>query len=302
MSAATDMEKIDQALLYVTGKGGVGKSAAAALLALKLAERGKKVLLVELGDESYYGDLWGINAVGQKPVKTDFGFYLSQWTGESCLREYVLHYIKIESVYRLFFENRVMSSFLGVAPAVNELSIVGKLTSKLRGVGPEMEFDHIVVDAFATGHSLALLQAPYGMAHAVSMGPMGNESRQMQKVLEDPKLIRFFVVSLLEELPVAESLELSSKIQSLVGQKPDLIINKRIEPPVEDQRLFEIIEKAQAPELVEFTRYIMGLKERQRAFEKDLSGKFAQSYTIPMIYESHPKTLLKKMGEKFRCL
>lgn len=213
---------------FVSGKGGVGKSVVAAALATALHSRGKKTLLVELGNQSFYRDFFGLTHVGYSPsFLRKGGPDLAIWSGQECLREYARHLLKLEALYRLFFENPVSRALVNVAPGLPELSIMGKITSgPPRNVGPQLDYDCLVIDAYASGHFLALLRAPRGMAEAISFGPMGEQSRGIDAVLKNPQICKYYIVSIPEELPIQEACELSAEITSLTGISPTQIFNK----------------------------------------------------------------------------
>lgn len=221
---------------FVTGKGGVGKSTVAAALALKKAQSGLRTLLVEIGDQSFYKDYFRMPEVGFEPVKIQENLSVALWTGQNCLREYIIHLIKAETLYKLFFENAVMKAFVNVAPALPELAIMGKATSGPRRHGPPLPFDCIVMDCYATGHFMALMGAAEGMAKAVKVGPMGEQSRNIDRTLRDPKLCHYYIVCLPEELPVRESEELHEELEKHFGVKPHMVLNKFLDgeiPPAE---------------------------------------------------------------------
>ena len=108
-----------QKINFVTGKGGVGKSLFAASLALAKSKRGENVLLLEIGENSYYKDFFGLPSVTHKPVSTGLGFDVALWSGETCLHEYIHYYLKLDRLLNLFFENSVMRSLINVAPGPN---------------------------------------------------------------------------------------------------------------------------------------------------------------------------------------
>src|SRR5262245_18910076 len=121
------MRRERQKIILVTGKGGVGKTAVSAALALAKAHQGDKVLLAELGERSFLHHVFP-EAGGTKPVPVTEGLDVVRWDPESCLREYLLHYIKVERLVDLFFSNRITQSLIGAAPALRELALMGKIT------------------------------------------------------------------------------------------------------------------------------------------------------------------------------
>jgi anion-transporting ArsA/GET3 family ATPase len=167
----------------VTGKGGVGKSLFSAALAyhlsLKNSPENQQILLAELNEHSFYQDYLNLPDIQYKPVTWKSGLDVAQWAPEECLKEYALHLIKIESLYKLFIENPVTKSLIQVAPGLHELALLGKLTSSPRKHGPPMNYSEVVVDSFATGHFLTLLRAPSALNAAVPFGPMGEQSKSI---------------------------------------------------------------------------------------------------------------------------
>ncbi len=286
-------------IVFVSGKGGVGKSLVAAAIAQEETRAGRKVLLAEIGDTSYYKDFWNLPHVGHDPVATKAGFDIALWNGESCLREYVLFYLRLQRLYSLFFENKVMKSLINVAPGLNEIAILGKITSGVRKVGPPMHYDLIVVDCYATGHALALLQAPKGMMEAIKFGPMGHHSREMEAVIENQSICGYVVATLLEEMPVVETLEFCEKLKTQVGVDSSVIANKILSLPVEEAQLNQL--KTQDPRgLGEFAKYLDAIFDRQRELFALLEKSVSRLARVPFIFSADPEVLVKKTGEALR--
>src|SRR5690606_11460967 len=108
-------------IIFVTGKGGVGKSLYAAALAKKLSGLGRKVLLVELGTNTFYQSYLGLSRVGFEPTQINPNFEIARWSSDECLRQYVTYLIKIEKLYDIFFENKIMREIIDASPALKEL-------------------------------------------------------------------------------------------------------------------------------------------------------------------------------------
>jgi anion-transporting ArsA/GET3 family ATPase len=214
----------DKNLFLVTGKGGVGKSTIAAALAYQLAQKNFNTKLVELDLDSYFSKLFE-KEVTSAGVEIAENLKWARWTGMDCLSEYVDHLVKLKGLGKLFFDNPVMSKLLNIAPGLFELAILGKLTAGPRNHGPKDESDKIVLDSYATGHSLSMLMAPKVMADSVKVGPMHDQSKGIVDVIESSQF-QILIVSTPELMAVEESLELSQKLSQNFQLKPIFVINR----------------------------------------------------------------------------
>lgn len=211
-------------IYFVTGKGGVGKSLAASSLAKSLVDRDRKVLLVELGEQSFLQLIYQ-QSVGFEPITTAHGFDMALWDGASCLKEYFTYLLKIQRMVNLFFDNRITHTLLEGAPGLKELALTGKITSGVRKIGPHLPYDDVVVDCYSTGHFKALIKAPRAMAEAIRIGPMGEQSRSIDRVLKS-KDVRYLVVVNPDDLSLTEGEQLSRFLQTEFENTPILIGNK----------------------------------------------------------------------------
>lgn len=219
-------------IILVTGKGGVGKSFTAALLAKKLSLQGHKTLLVDMVPESYLASALRVApAVGVQPQNTRFGFDWALWQGEDCLAEYINYWVRIPFVSQTFLKNTWLKSLIHSAPGLREIAFLGKLTSRERKHGPALDYDHIVVDAVSTGHFLSMMRAPGALAQTVKTGPMREQSLQIQKVLSDAQVTQILLVSNLERYSLHESEELQVQIKEVLGLEPFFVANRVFEIP-----------------------------------------------------------------------
>jgi anion-transporting ArsA/GET3 family ATPase len=275
----------------VSGKGGVGKSTVAAAMAQQLASRGRKTLLVEFGERSFFRHIFQIE-VETTPTEVSDNLSLVRWEGEACLREYLRHLIKIETVVNLFFDNRVMKALVQAAPALKELALLGKVTSGPRRVGPNLPFDEIVVDAYATGHFRALWRAPVGLADAIPFGPMGEQSRSIVSVMKNPALTRFYVTMIAEDLPTTEGLELARDIRSEMNQEPVVIMNRWLDCPLSLAQL-------QSFHGHEFADYLSALLQRQENCQSKLP---AHAQKLPWLFTNSIQQRVQELAQKLGWL
>lgn len=216
---------LDRRLLLVTGKGGVGKSTVAASLALRLASAGLRTLLCEVNADGRLGRMLGHPEVGPEVTAVEPNLSMVDVQPDASMRQYVLLKIRLERVYRAVFENRMVRYFLRFIPSLAETVMLGKIVWHLRQ-WPDAPggFDRIVVDAPATGHALALLGVPESLISALPSGPMSTEARWMRDLLVDPVVTAAVLVSLPEELPVNETLELAQALRTRLSIRVGAVV------------------------------------------------------------------------------
>jgi anion-transporting ArsA/GET3 family ATPase len=206
------MSLLDRRLLFTTGKGGVGKSTVTAALALVAASRGKRVLVCEVNTHERISVLLGARPVGAEIGRVADRVDAVVVRPQEAMRQYALLQLKYQAVYKAVFENRFVARFLRFIPSLPELVMLGKILHHVR----EARWDLVLVDAPATGHGITFLRVPQTLIETVPPGAMRKDAEWMQALLVDPKVTAVNLVSLPEELPVNETIELAAAVRGML--------------------------------------------------------------------------------------
>jgi anion-transporting ArsA/GET3 family ATPase len=202
--------------LFITGKGGVGKTVVCASLALALAESGRRVLVAVMGAKEGISALLGKEPLGPDIIELKpriFGVALS---AGPAIREYGHMKLKNRLLAGAIFENRFVQSFFAGAPGLKEWALLGKAWyHSTETVDGAPRFDTVLFDAPSTGHGLDMLRVPKVILDLAPPGILRADAERAWRMFQDPSQAGAVVVTLPEELPVNETEEL---VQALRGE------------------------------------------------------------------------------------
>ena len=217
---------LDKRLLFVTGKGGVGKSTISAALALRAARIGKRVLVVEVRAHERIPLLLGKPPVGPEIREIEPDLFAVNIDTATAFREYALMKLRLKAIYRAVFENRIMRYALRAIPSIAEIVTLGKVVYHLgeKDSQGRNRFDVIIVDAPATGHAVSLLRTPQVVRDSVPAGAMADEMQHILDVFADHALSGIVLVTLPEEMPVNETIELDEQLGRLVSLERSAVV------------------------------------------------------------------------------
>lgn len=220
--------------LFVTGKGGAGKSTVSAGLALALARAGRRVLVAKSGPEQQLGRLLGARrALGPEIEEIQPRLWAVAMTPELAMREYGALVLKSHRLVSLLFDNRYVVGFLNGAPGLKEWALLGKawyhaIETAQNG---STRFDVVVFDAPATGHGLDMLRVPKVILAAAPPGRLRRDAERALAFLRDPEASGIVIVTLPEEMPTNETLELVTALQNDVGLPvAQIVVNATLTP------------------------------------------------------------------------
>jgi anion-transporting ArsA/GET3 family ATPase len=201
--------------LFVTGKGGVGKTTVCGALALAMAARGKRVLVTMCNAKERLSAILGSRPIGHDVVEAAPNVFAVNILPERALEEYGAMVIKSETVARLVFDNKYVKAFFRAVPGLFEWSMLGKAwfhtTEKIKG--DKWRYDVVLFDAPATGHGLDMLRVPKVILDVVPPGVLRRDADAAWAMFRDAKQSGVVVVTLPEEMPASETIELISAIR-----------------------------------------------------------------------------------------
>ena len=211
-------------VLFVVGKGGVGRSTVATALALDFVARGERVLVVEWTVTETVAPWFGKPAVapGFTPIEVAPGLSVMNYELHAVLRSYFVEHLGLDVFYRRIIEGAPVRRLIEAAPGLAELLFIGQLwwltTLAEREAG--LHFDRIIVDAPATGHAVSLLDLPAAMKTFGASGLLGLEVGRVGEMMRDPKWTGAVVVSLPEALVEEETSELVPRVTRDLARPP----------------------------------------------------------------------------------
>jgi anion-transporting ArsA/GET3 family ATPase len=240
MTALLDLE-----LVFVTGKGGVGKTTVAAAIAEVAARRGQRVLVCEMDAKGALATAFEVTQLEFDPTEVEPGLFAMSMNTEDALQEYLRLFVKIPFIGRIGPLASTLDFVADAAPGVKEILAIGKLTFEVK----ERHYDLVVVDAEASGHVVSQIGAPKVIADLVQVGVVKDQTQWMLDILEDPRRTGVAVVTTSEEMPVTESIELLERLTTETGTYPVAVIANRVLDEVFDDDEREIA--ARVPEAMD---------------------------------------------------
>jgi anion-transporting ArsA/GET3 family ATPase len=227
------MSLIDKRLIFITGKGGVGKSTVSAALGVAAVRQGKRTIICEVAQQERIARVFQRQGVGYHETEIAPELFAFSIDPQRALEEYLQLQIRIRPLYELLFKNRVFTYFAAATPGLRELVTVGKvweLAQLDRRVKRGDKYDLVIVDAPATGHGLGLLRTPKTFGDIARVGPIKRQADTIYEFVTDRSLTGVCAVAWPEEMPVNETLDLQRNLKADLGMSLDRIVMNGIYP------------------------------------------------------------------------
>ncbi|MCA9637471.1 MAG: ArsA family ATPase [Myxococcales bacterium] len=198
-------------LLIVSGKGGVGRTAVAAMLGRALARQGRRVLVATVGPDDRLAWMLGARTLESTPQAVEGSLFVQRVVPQVCIREYGALVIGSDRLASAVFDNKLMRRLFRTIPGLDDFAVLGKLWHEACRA---KTFDTVIFDGPATGHLPYALGLPRTILRTISVGPLHKEAQLMQSCLEDPAQIAAVLVGLPDRWPLTELSELAAVLRA----------------------------------------------------------------------------------------
>ena len=291
---------LDKSLVYVTGKGGVGKTTVAAAIGLAGAARGRRTIVCEVAHQDRVSRAFAREGVREEvEVQLEADLWAITIDPEAALREWLAGQLGGAPV-RLLAHSHAFQYFVAAAPGAKELVTIGKVWELAQPQRWDRHntrlFDLVVVDAPASGHGLAMLTTPRTFGEIARVGPIRRQAFRIRDMLADPARTGYVAVALPEEMPVNETLELEERLGPAVGAGLDAIVVNGVYPArftrAEAERLRAAVRNggnAEAEQATGALRAALTEYERARSHRTHLRRLRREAHapvlTLPFLFE-----------------
>jgi anion-transporting ArsA/GET3 family ATPase len=223
----------DKRLVFVTGKGGVGKSTISLALGLAAASRGKRTIVCEVSSQETASRFFKKGEIGFNEVEVAPNLWAISIDPDESLREYLLIQLRVRAMRDLLVRSKLFNYLAAATPGLKELVTIGKvweLAQADRKVKQASGYDLVIVDAPATGHGIGFLQTPRTFASIARVGPVHSQARELDRFITQHETTGVAIVALPEEMPVNESASLESQLSHEVGMAVDRVYMNAMYP------------------------------------------------------------------------
>jgi hypothetical protein len=287
---------IDKRLVFVAGKGGVGRTTVAAALGLAAAERGRRTIVCEVARQERMSRAMGREGVGFREVELRPNLFAISVDPQKSLEEFLVDQVGSRRLAGLMFKNRIFEYFAAATPGLRELATIGKvwelaqLERRSREASP---YDLVIVDLPATGHGLGALRTPRTFGEAARVGPVRRKADAIDAFIRDGETTGVVAVALAEEMPVSETIEFSEALRRDMGLAIDLTVMNAMLPERFTGADAEAIERVNgghgAPPVAAALRAALSEHRRARAQRSQLrrlrGGLDGDVMTLPYLFE-----------------
>ncbi|MGA2451284.1 MAG: ArsA family ATPase [Polyangiaceae bacterium] len=281
----------DKRFVLVTGKGGVGKTTVCAALAVACAARGKRVLVAMCNSKEALSGMLGSEAIGAEVVRAADNVWAVNMNPERALEEYGTLVLHSRTLYRTLFDNRYVRAFLRAIPGMQSWSMLGKAwwhTTERRTDGSP-RFDVVILDAPATGHGLDMVRVPRTILDVAPPGILRRDAERAWSLLTDPTATLVALVTLPEDMPISETIELAHGLDDIGLPVGRVVVNRLLSPlfSADERRALETLNLPHADGAADAVLMSARSRAIREKLQDDNLKRLARELPKPTFYLPH---------------
>ncbi len=235
--------------MFVTGKGGVGKTTIALALGLAAARRGLRTIVCEVAHQERFSRLMGREGVGYEETEIADNLNAISLDQQHTLEEWVTYQLPSRTLASLLNKNQIFQRLTAAAPGIKELVTIGKiweLAQLHRKTKDARPYDFVVVDSPASGHGMGMLRAPRTFGDIARVGPIRAQADKIHDFIVSEKT-GVVAVALPEEMPVNETLEYRDTLAAEMKMDLDLVVANGMYSERFDDSEIELLSRFDGP-------------------------------------------------------
>jgi anion-transporting ArsA/GET3 family ATPase len=288
-------------LHVVTGKGGTGKTTVAAAMALALADQGKRILLVEVEGRQGLAQVFDVPPLPYVERRIAVGpaggeVFALAVDAEAALLDYLDMYYHLGRAGKALDKVGAVDFVTTIAPGLRDVLLTGKVYEATRRKSHgHLAYDAVVLDAPPTGRIGRFLNVNHEVAGLAKVGPIRNQADAIMGMLRSD-VTQVHLVTLLEEMPVQETLDAVSQLEKLDLRIGSVVVNMVRRSPLDDDALaLAVKEKLPAAELAR------GLKAAGLAASKEVVAALvaeARDHAVRVGLERENRDRIDALGKR----
>ncbi len=251
-------------VIFVTGKGGVGKTTITAALGLAAAGAGSRTLMIETAADGSLARLFQIEKLDSKPCWIADRLAAVAVDPQHLVRDYFSRLLRIPLLTNRLLDSASFRALADAAPGIVEFLLLEHVSTWVDASfwQRRQRFDLVIVDGPASGHMRKLLRVPRQLLGLVVAGPLRHAALHLESLLTNPDRCVVVPVSLAEELAVTETLETWAVLrQELFLPLSRPIINRVFPRRFSRSEIEKIARHEDGGPLFEAARYAIAMRQ-----------------------------------------
>lgn len=239
------------------GKGGVGRTTLASAYAVDRAAAGERVLLAAVASA---GDPFSRIQHEAAGVETGGRLDLLRIDTRGLVDDLVRKVTRMGAVADLILKHPSYDSLVSIVPGIHQLALFHLIAQKREGDASSAPYDRIVLDAPATGHGLNFLEAPE-KASRILAGALKERAQALDAMLKDRSVTDIVIVTIPEEMPVRETIELAARLRKGSFPLDNVVVNKWLPSVFGDEGSQAVLARLSSDD------------DARKRFERSISGR-----------------------------